>query len=388
MSPQTPKRTMDKGKYLELRMARMLFAEGLSPFINVYFHTALDSKAVSTPDVDVMGCRLLADATIFFAHYDCKSGDSEVISRILKLLGLRNRIPPGPIMYLRKKTSLDIKRHAMRSGIRICNISEFEKREQGFVSPVFGDYFPSISDPHVHELWLSTKGHSKNIQLGRILKYFDFEFWAEEPFSRLRRSIAAVELIQSACAESGIHGGDQDIIVGCVLRSFVFSLLAAASQVAFLSEPEITEAVREWLITEKLTVQELQTIVESTAQLTYEIYGDPNKGPIKQQDYYVPPPDYTEELIGLLRRHIGLYDVIPQLLPAFDALIIEESLLGRKLMSKALLRGASLPQVEEAKRWLRSVRIFISSRQPSLQDWRGWQAVLLPPNGNSTVPSS
>jgi hypothetical protein len=388
MVPQTPKKTIDKGKYLELRVARMLFAEGLSPFINVYFHTALDSKSVSTPDVDVMGCRFLADATIFFAHYDCKSGDSEVISRILKLLGLRNRIPPGPIMYIRKKTSLDIKRHAMRSGIRICNISEFEKREKEFVSQIFGEYFPSISDRGVHELWLSTKGNTKSKQLGRILRYFDFEFWAEEPFSRLRRSIAAAELILSACSESGIHGNDQDLIVGCVLRSFVFSLLAAVSQVAFLSEPEVTEAVREWLITEKLTVKELQTIVESTAQLTYDIYGDPNKGPIRQQDYYVPPPDYTDELIGLLRRHVELYDVIPHLLPAFDALIVEESLLGRKLMSKALLRQASASQIEEAKRWLRSIRIFISSRQPALHDWRGWQAILLPSNGNSTGAAS
>lgn len=384
MAPEMSKKTIDKGKYLELRVARMLFAEGLSPFVNVYFHPSLDSRSVSTPDVDVMRCRFLADATIFFAHYDCKSGDSEVVSRILKLMGLRNRIPPGPIMYLRKKTSLDIKRHAMRSGIRICNISEFEKREKAFAAPIFGEYFPSISDLSVHEIWLSTKGKSKNKQLGRILRYFDFEFWAEEPFSRLRRSIAAVELIQSACSESGVHGGEQDIIVGCVIRSFVFSLLAAVSQVAFLSESEITEAVREWLVTEKLSVQELQTIVESAAQLTYDIYGDPNKGPIRKQDYYVPPPDYTDELIGLLRRHVELYDVIPQLLPAFDALVIEESVLGRKLMSKALLRGVSDPKIEEAKRWLRSIKLFLSSRQSSLQDWKGWQAVLLSTNGDNT----
>ncbi len=81
---------------LKCAVARVLFAERLLPFVNVYFHTALDSKSVNTPDVDVMGCKFLADATIFFAHYDCKSGDSEVISRILKLLGLRNRIPPKP----------------------------------------------------------------------------------------------------------------------------------------------------------------------------------------------------------------------------------------------------------------------------------------------------
>lgn len=385
MTVQTSKKKFDKGKYLELRVARLLFTEGLSPFVNVYFHTALDSRSVSTPDVDVMGCRFLSDATAFFAHYDCKSGDSEVISRVLKLMGLRSRIPPGPIMYIRKKTSLDIKRHAMRSGIRICNVAELEKREKDFVLPIFGEYFPSISDPSVHELWLSTKGRTKDKQLGRILRYFDFEFWAEEPFSRLRRSIAAVELIQSACSEAGIHNFEQDMLVACVIRSFVFSLLAAVSQISFLSEAEATEAIREWLVTEKLTVQELQTIVESTAQLTYDIYGDPNKGPIKQQDYYVPPPDYTDELIGLLRRHIELYDAIPMLLPGYDALVIEESLLGRKLMAKSLLRGATASQIEEIRRWLRSVKLFLTARQGTLQNWKGWDSALLPTSGDRTM---
>jgi hypothetical protein len=94
----------------------------------------------------------------------------------------------------------------------------------------------------------------------------------------------------------------------------------------------------------------------------------------------VPPPDYTEELIGLLRRHVEMYDVIPALLPAYDAFVFEESLLGRKLLAKALLRGFNEEQIEAARVWLRSIKVFLSSRQSSLQEWRGWQAVLMPNN--------
>jgi hypothetical protein len=368
-------RRVEKGKYLELRVARLLFAEGLSPFVNVYFHLDSDPRSVTSPDVDVMGCRLLPDATIFYAHYDCKSGDSEVISRILKLLGLRNRIPPGPIMYVRQKTALDVKRYALQYGIRVCNTSQFQQRERDFVAPIFGENFPSICDARVHEVWLSTKGRTRDKRLGRILKYFDYEFWAEEPFSRLRRSIAAAELIQQACCEMGVSQSDQALLVGCVIRFCLFSLLAATSKISCLTDAEITLAVRDWLVSEKLSVSELQGIVESAAQLTFEIYGDPTKGPIRQSDYYVPPPDYTEELINLLRRTIELYDSLPFVIPAYDALIMEGSLLGRKDLANALMRGATCAQVERLKGWLMSFRLFLSSRQPSLGAWKGWHLI-------------
>jgi hypothetical protein len=130
--------------------------------------------------------------------------------------------------------------------------------------------------------------------------------------------------------------------------------------------------VREWLVTEKLSVSELQGIVESAAQLTFEIYGDPRKGPIRANDYYVPPPDYTEELINLLRRTIDLYNVLPLILPTFDAFIIEGALLNRKPMTDALMRGTTVVQADGAKRWLKSFALFLISRQPSLQAWSGW----------------
>ena len=98
-----------------------------------------------------MGCRFLPDATIFYAHYDCKSGESKVINRTLLLSGLKQQIPPGPIFYVRKHTSLDIKRYAMQYGIKIADISIIEEKENKIVKPIYGDLFPSISDRDVHE---------------------------------------------------------------------------------------------------------------------------------------------------------------------------------------------------------------------------------------------
>jgi hypothetical protein len=255
-------------------------------------------------------------------------------------------------------------------------MTQFEEWEREFVIPIFGENFPSISDIRVHELWRSLKGKAKDKQLGRIIKYFDSEFWMELPFTRLRRAIAGTELIQRACSECGIVGKEQDLLVADVIRRFLFSLLSATSQVAFLSNVEIEQAVSEWLITETLSVQEYQTIVESAAQLIFEIYGDPHKGPMSREDYYIPPPEYAEELVSLLRRTLDLYDTLHLILPAYDAFVLEASLLGRESVSNALLRGATSDHRNKAKVWLRSLRLFLAARQPSLKQWSGWTAVM------------
>ena len=197
-------RNTDKGTYLELRVARLLLAQGLTPFVNVWYRSGLDLNSISYPDVDVMGCRFLPDCTIFFAHYDCKSGESNVINRVLLLAGLRAFLPPGPIVYVRKRTSLDIKRYAMQYGVKIADIAQIEKKEEEFVKPIFGENFPSICDEQIHKLWLSSQRQHKNEQIGRILRYLDYEFWGEPPFTRLRR-YPGRSSVSSVLLHSGGH---------------------------------------------------------------------------------------------------------------------------------------------------------------------------------------
>ena len=64
-------------------------AQGLSPFVNVWFRSGLDLGSISQPDVDVFGCLFLPDCTKFSAYYDCKSGESKVVNRVLLLSGLK-----------------------------------------------------------------------------------------------------------------------------------------------------------------------------------------------------------------------------------------------------------------------------------------------------------
>lgn len=365
----------EKGKYLELRVARLLFSEGLTPFVNVFFRGDIESRTISKPDVDVMGCHLLPDATPFFIHYDCKSGESQVINHVLMLLGLKSQIPPGPMIYIRKFTSLDIKRYAKQYGIRIADISQIEEREKKFVHPVFGDEFPSISDREVHELWLSTKGKHKGTQVSRLLNYFDYEFWAEGPFTRLRRTIAAVQLIRTSCSEVSLSEEQRDLLIGCVIRRFVFALLLVASEISLLSDKEASEVCAEWLTTEILSLNEYHNMIRSAAELTYSLYGDPNKGPLNEADFYVPPPDYSEELINLVHRSLELHEALAFAMPGYDALVIEEAIRARKKMAESILRGASVNELESIKRWLRSVRLFLVERDSALTDWRGWGSI-------------
>jgi len=369
------KNKSNKGIYLELRVARLLFAQGLSPFVNVWFRSGLDLSSISQPDVDVLGCLFLPDCTRFSAYYDCKSGESKVVNRVLLLSGLKEQLPPGPITYVRKNTSLDVKQYAMQHGIRITDIRQIEEKEKQFVKPVFGNSFPSICDRDVHELWLSIKGKYKKEGLGKILNYLEYEFWSESTFTRLKRSLAAVQLSYNASTDVGLSVFDQDIIISLIIRKFVFSLLDAASNISLLSDTEILELIKKSIITEKLSLTEYYSLIESTAQLIFELYGDSAKGPLRKEDYYVPPPDYTEELTGLLRKTVNLHHALPHAIAGFDAFIIENAVRKRQNVADAILRPMSKKQAENLKVWLRSIKLFLSSYEDSLSNWNGWESL-------------
>ena len=365
----------NKGTYLELRVARLLFAQGLTPFVNVWYRSGIDLSSISQPDIDVLGCLFLPDCTRFSAYYDCKSGESKVINRVLLLAGLKEQLPPGPITYVRKNTSLDIKQYAMQRGIRITDINQIDEKEKEFVLPYFGENFPSICDRDVHEVWLSTKGKYKQESIGRILNYLEYEFWSESVFTRLKRSLAAVQLSHKACAEVSMPAMDQSIIISLIIRKFVFSLLDAASNISLLSDSESFELIKKSIITERLSLTEYYNLIESTAQLIFELYGDSSKGPLRKEDYYVPPPDYTEELTGLLRKTVNLHHSLPHAIAVFDALIIEKAVRKRQIVADAILRPVSKKQIENLKVWLRSIKLFLASCEPSLTSWNGWESL-------------
>ncbi len=364
-----------KGINLELKVARLLYSQGLTPFLNIWFRSGFDFSSVQQPDVDVMGCRFLPDATIFFAHYDCKSGESKVVNRVLLLSGLKDHIPPGPIIYIRKQTTLDIKRYAIQYGIKITDISQIAEKESKFVSPVFGDNYPSICDIEIHNLWNSTKGKNKKSKLGRILGYFDYEFWREAPFTRLKRSFAAVQLIINSCNGIGMHADETNVILALAIRRFLFSVISAASHVSLFSKNEIEAVVKESLVTEKLSPSEYHSLIESTAQFIFDLYGDASKGPLREEDYYVPPPDYTEELINILQRTIDLQHALPYAVIVFDALVLEGTLRNRKIVMDAIIRLVPKENISIIINWLRSLKLLLSKNEKALEAWIGWRAL-------------
>ena len=373
----------NKGTNLELRIARMLFAEGMSPFVNVYFRSGLEPKSVTSPDVDVMGVRFFADCSVTYSHYDCKSNDAEVVSRILMLLGLQTRLPPGPVTYVRKSAPLDLKLYAMRHGVRLANANHIQEREIAFVTPLFGYFYPSISDPGVNELWHGIRNRHKLTELGGIIRYLDGVFWTELPFTRLRRTIAATTEVGHHLRSAGIRDQDEAIVLACAIRRLVYALMIATSQIAFLNKSDMESSVSEWLISEKLNRSEYQSIVTSTAQMTYDIYADRSRGQLQESDYHIPPPDYTESLVDLMRRMIGLFDALAYVMPVYDGLIFERAVQRRESVARALVRGVRAGQMTALRSWFRSLRLFLMDLNPEIGDWIGWEYIV---NGSGLLP--
>ena len=291
------------------------------------------------------------------------------------LSGLREKIPPGPITYVRKKTALPIKRYALQHGIKITNLKQIEEKEKRFVYPIFKDYFPSISDITVHELWLSTRGKNKQNRIGNILNYLEYDFWSERPFTRLKRTLAALELFQTAIKETGLNEIEQNILICLILRRLVFSILDAASYLSLLSKEEMFLFVRDSLISENIEPSEYQKIIESTAKFIFELYGDLSKGPIRKEDYYIPPPDYTEELISLLSRTINLGHALPWILLGFDGLVLEKNIRNRSDVASSIIKLIDNRHMNDIKSWFRSVKLFLENRNNTLKNWKGWNGL-------------
>ncbi len=366
---------VSKGVLLELRIARLLLAQGISPFLDVYFRSREEAAGVSVPDVDVLGCVVLPDATMLHSHVDCKSGDSSVLNRVLLLQGLRRRMPPGPILYVRPNTKLDLKRLALGEDIRIADVSEISDRERRLVGPLFGDNFPTICSPETVGTHSKIRARTKKHQLGRILLYLQTEFWMEPPFTRLKRCIAAAQLADNASAEAGLSLAEQALVLGQIFRHLVYAVLQATYRVAYFGNAELELAIGRWLVTEAVPVEEYRTIVESTAQLIFDTYGDPSRGPLRPQDYEVSPPDYVQELARIIQNTATASTALPAILPTFDAELIERGLAGRPQMAERMLKRCPAEQVEAAKVWLRGLRLFLVGRKDSLGGWRGWAPI-------------
>jgi len=355
--------------------ARLLLAQGITPFTNVYFGTEQEVSRISRPDVDVLGCVVVPDGTIHHIYVDCKSGDSSVVNRLLILKGLSARMPPGPILYIRPRTRVDLKRFGLQEDVRIADITEIEKREHTIAAPLFGDLFPALTDPELDQAWARILHKAKGHQLQNIARYLETGFWAEGEFTRLKRCIAASQLCLREAAAAGLDSGETSLLIGQILRRLVYACLTAASRVAYFSAEELQEAVAELLITESLPVVDFQQIVSSTAELIFETYGDPNKGPLRAEDYLVPPPGYAEELCELLSRTTRATDALRALLFVFDGLLIEGGMRGRDKLAKANLVRFHDRELEEARAWYRGFRLFVLARNQGLEDWGGWKQI-------------
>jgi len=368
-------RKLEKGTMLELRIARLLLAQGITPFINVYFRTEQEASGISRPDVDVLGCVVVPDGTMFHIHVDCKSGDSNVVNRLLLLKGLSAKMPPGPILYIRPRTRVDLKRFGIQEGIRIADIAEIEKREQEIATPLFGASYPAFTDPDLYQAWGRIMYKAKNHPLQNIARYLETGFWAEGDFTRLKRCIAACQLCLREAVAAGLDKDERSLLIGQILRRLVYASLTATSRMAYFSEKELEETVAELLITESLPVADFQRIVSSTAELIYETYGDPNKGPLRTEDYIVPPPDYVEELCELLSRTARATGALRALLPMFDGLLVEAGMRKRDNLAKAILSRYGDNELEEATAWYRGFRLFVLARNKGLEDWNGWKRI-------------
>lgn len=364
-----------KGTMLELRIARLLLAQGITPFTNVYFRTEQEASGISRPDVDVLGCVVVPDGTMFHIHVDCKSGDSNVVNRLLLLKGLSKKMPPGPILYIRPKTRVDLKRYGIQEGIRIADIAEIEKREQKIATPLFGALYPAFTDPDLYQTWGKIMYKAKGHALQNIVRYLETGFWAEGDFTRIKRCIAASQLCLREAVAAGLDPDEVSLLIAQILRRLVYACLTTTSRVAYFSEKELQETVAELLITESLPVADFQRIVSSTAELIFETHGDPNKGPLRAEDYLVPPPDYVEELCELLLRTTRATEALRALLPMFDGLLIEAGMRKRDTLAKAILSRFGDKELEEAMAWYRGFRLFVLARNHELEDWKGWKPI-------------
>lgn len=330
---------MEEGFLLEYRIQRFLFHKGYTTRRSLPLKSYFYPDEIDLTDIDVYAIKFDEDFNETVLITECKSGTSKNVKAFDRLLWLRGlmyylHIPNGMI-FIQKKLSLNAKKFAHDNNIIPINPEWFDKIEKEM--NLCGDWRGSYSIHH-HTKMIKYYNDIKKSpdNLSRYYWFLKIKFWLLPPSIQIKEIKRGYEEFSKKC----LINKDYEHWILC--ESIVLISIAALK---FCKElyPLVENERKEWIkiklmegIDFSIEKQEktLEYIKMYIEHKIYELTG--KKTTISKEEFRIPPPEYTDNLIELMNRLLKNPKYSTQI-PRFLDFITFEYILNDKNIDRAEL---------------------------------------------------
>jgi len=356
--------SVPEGTALEGRIQRLLFHQGYFAVRDIFIPGHSQAPGASTPDVDVLGCALTEDFYITKTAYDCKSGASQAVNRILWLQTVAQRIKANRAYIVRNRTKQGIKFYGLAEGINFIDLQTLTQMEEPYVtgSPQVEASASNVFLAATEEL----KSARKEPDVERAMQVIHTEFWFLPSCSALKRVIAQYERICPVKSIPGLSNPSLQWLKGMLVNLFALGVLRICGEVVSLSANERQELLRQRLVSDRMPYSEFASLVRTTFEYAYSVYGKQAALPLG--DYYVvPPPPYTDSLLDLITRALKRpKEAI--LIPRFSECILFDYVLLGKTVDQAKVEALFRRPYGDLLAHYRDYLFFLDAICPSTRE--------------------
>jgi hypothetical protein len=323
--------SVSPGTQLEGRIQRLLFHQGYFAVRDIFIPSHSQAPGASTPDMDVLGYTLTEDFHITKAVYDCKSGASQAVNRILWLQTVARRINADRVYLVRNKTKQAVKFYGLAEGVYFIDFDTLDMMEQAYMTSL-----PVINGSTTSEFLAATeelKRVRKNPDVERAIQVINTEFWFLPSCAALKKVVAQYERICPASTIPVLSDISLQWLKAMLVGLFTLGVLRICGEVVSLSPREREELLRQRLVSDRIPYSEFASLVKTTFEYAHSVYGKQAALPLG--DYYVvPPPKYTDSLLDLITRALKRpREAI--LMPRFSECVLFEYVLLGKTVDQA-----------------------------------------------------
>lgn len=355
-------RKPDTGELLELRLARLLFAEGAFVRRSVDLRVMFGQEFTVT-DIDVLALTFLSDLGERREIAECKSGLSNKAARAADRLlwgrGLRELLDVDRhLVVTSRPAGSDVRSLADRLGGDVLDEQDITRRE-GVLSITPDSPYGS----HDPALLLRSKDHARAIkadeELKRAWRFVHAEGWLATPVAALKRGLGACQLLSRRANRDTTP--EEDAAVAWLVQQATLVVCVSAVRIAAIAHRRPPEVFAAWLENElssgAVPARELDRISRDVDDYVMTLLTRAGVRPSERVDalgFLTPhPPRYASALAELVARLAAQPDVAALLPRLLDWRIASAATSGLPAVAWAPADG------DEPARLLRLLAAFV-----------------------------
>jgi len=204
-------------------------------------------------------------------------------------------------------------------------------------------------------------------------------FWFLPSISAVKQVITQYERIGVINTLPGLSPRSLQWLKATLITLFVLGILRICSETISLSQAEREEILKQRLVSDRIPYQEFTSLVRTSFEYAYTIYGKPQGLPMGEH-YQIPPPKYSDSLLDLITRALK-HPKEAVIMPLFSECLLFEYTLPQKTVDTHAIELIFGRSYDHLLSHYRDYIFFLSTICPNTKDFL---RPLLPNQSTST----